>query len=168
MTSLSGSDSADAKYASTGPDEGRVSSSDVKMTHVGCTLESWHFYELPHIGNNPNWDYYFVRDITGSVIHIGLRHRQNNSSWKKGANVLFNDILNTFYLRSYVVRYMVKYHWDNVREETLCRHVKIYSFWLTSEHLYALSHTHNNTYHGLFYTNHGTLVGMRNSSTDPP
>ena len=33
----------------------------------------------------------------------------------KEGNVLFNDALNTFYLRSYGVRHMVKYHTDSER-----------------------------------------------------
>ena len=40
--------------------------------------------------------------------------------WKEG-NVLFNDALNTFYLRLYGVRHMVKDH--SAREETRGRHV---------------------------------------------
>ena len=40
--------------------------------------------------------------------------------------VLFNDALNTFYLRLYGVRHMVKDRSD-AREETCCRHIG-YSF----------------------------------------
>ena len=41
--------------------------------------------------------------------------------WRKEGNVLFNDTLNTFYLRLYGVGHMVKDH--SVREETRCRHM---------------------------------------------
>ena len=41
--------------------------------------------------------------------------------WRKEGNVLFNDAINTFYLRLYCVRYMVKDHSDS--EETRCRHI---------------------------------------------
>ena len=41
----------------------------------------------------------------------------------KEGNVLFNDALNTFYLRLYGVRHMVKDHSDSEREETSCRHM---------------------------------------------
>ena len=45
--------------------------------------------------------------------------------WKEG-NVLFNDALNTFYLRLYGVRHMVKDHSDS-ENETRYRHIG-YSF----------------------------------------
>ena len=44
-----------------------------------------------------------------------------------------------------------------------------YSFRLAARVLlYASSHRQDNTYHGLCYTSHGALVGMRNSSMGPP
>ena len=48
---------------------------------------------------------------------------------RKEGHVLFNDALNTFYLRLYGVGYMVKDH--SAREETHCRHMG-YSFRLTA------------------------------------
>ena len=55
-----------------------------------------------------------------------------------------------------------------VRKETCCRHIG-YSYWLTARVLlYAPSHRQDNTYHGLCYTSHGALAGMRNSSMGPP
>ena len=41
---------------------------------------------------------------------------------RKGGNVLFNDALNTFYLRLYGVRYMVKDHSDSERGNPLLPH----------------------------------------------
>ena len=38
---------------------------------------------------------------------------------RKEGNVLFNDALNTFYLRLYGVRHMVKYHSDSEKENPL-------------------------------------------------
>ena len=35
-------------------------------------------------------------------------------------------------------------------------------------YLYAPSHRQESKYRGLYYTSHGTLVGMRNNSTGPP
>ena len=69
------------------------------------------------------------------------------ASWKaifktirKEGNVLFNDTLNTFYLRLYGVRHMVKDHSDSEREKTRCHHMG-YSFWLAARVLlYASSH----------------------------
>ena len=56
---------------------------------------------------------------------------------------LFNDALNTFYLRLYSVRTT-----HIVREETRCRHMG-YSFRLTARVLlYAPSHRQDSTYHG--------------------
>ena len=67
---------------------------------------------------------------------------------RKEGNVLFNDALNTFYLRLYGVGH---------------RHIS-YSFRLTARVLlYAPSHRQDSTYHGLCYTSHGALAGTRNS-----
>ena len=54
------------------------------------------------------------------------------------------------------------------RKETRCRHIG-YSFRLAARVLlYAPSHRQDSTYHGLCYTSHGALAGMRNSSMGPP
>ena len=83
--------------------------------------------------------------------------------WKEG-NVLFNDALNTFYLRLNGVGHMVQNHSDSEREETRCRHMG-YSFRLTARVLlYAPSHRQDSTYHSLCYTSRGALGGTRNSS----
>ena len=100
---------------------------------------------------------------------------------------LFNDALNTFYLRLYGERemfyltthsthfiygYMASDIWLRtiliVRKETRCRHIG-YSYRLTARvRLYAPSHRQDNTYHGLCYTSRGALAGTRNSSMGPP
>ena len=86
--------------------------------------------------------------------------------WKEGI-VLFNNGLNTFYLRLYGVKHMVKYHSDSEREETCCRHMG-YSFRLVARVLlYASSHRQDNTYHSLCYTSLGALAWTRNSSMGP-
>ena len=62
---------------------------------------------------------------------------------------------------------MVKDHSD-MRKETRCRHIG-YSYRLTARVLlYAPSHRHHNTYHGLCYTSREALAGTRNSSMGPP
>ena len=43
--------------------------------------------------------------------------KDHSDSERKEANVLFNDTLNTFYLRLYGIRHMVKDHSDNERKE---------------------------------------------------
>ena len=80
-------------------------------------------------------------------------------------DVLFNDALNTFYLRLYGI-------WLRtiliVRKETHCRHIGS-SFRLPARVLlYAPSHRQDSTYHSLCYTSHGAQAGMRNSSMGPP
>ena len=88
------------------------------------------------------------------------------SVYKEG-NVLFNDTLNTFYLRLYGVRHMVKDYSDSERE-TRCHHIG-YSFRLAARVLlYAPSHRQDSTYHSLCYTSRGALARTRNSSMGPP
>ena len=66
-------------------------------------------------------------------------------------NVLFNDALNTFYLRLYGVRHMVKDHSDSEKGNPL-----------------PPPHRQDSIYHGLCYTSRGALAGTRNSSMGPP
>ena len=81
--------------------------------------------------------------------------------WKDGS-VLFNNVLNTIYLRLYGVRHMVKDLSNRTTQRgNRCRHMG-YSF------RYASSHRQDNTYHGLCYTSRGELAGTRNSSMGPP
>ena len=89
-------------------------------------------------------------------------HYGTNRGRTEGS-VLFNDVLNTFYLRLYGIRHIVKDH-----SETRCRHMG-YFFRLTARALlYTPSHRQDSTYHGLCYTSRGALAGMRNSSMRPP
>ena len=75
-------------------------------------------------------------------------------------NVLFNDALNTFYLRLYGVRHMVKDHSDSEKGNPLPPYR--FSYRLTAKVLlYAPSHRQDNTYHGLCYTSRGALAGAR-------
>ena len=79
-------------------------------------------------------------------------------------NVLFNDALNTFYLRLYCVRNIAKM----VREKTRLRHMG-YSFRVAARVLLcASSHRHDITYHGLRYTSRGALARTRNRWMGPP
>ena len=81
----------------------------------------------------------------------------------KEGNVLFNDALNTFYLWLYGIRHMVKHDSESERGNPLLPHG--YSFQLAARVLlYTSFHRQDNTYHGLCYTSHGALVGMRNRS----
>ena len=90
-------------------------------------------------------------------------HTHTHTHERNEGNVLFNDALNTFYLRLYGIRHMVMTS-HIMREETRCRHMG-YSFRLTAKVLlYVPSHRHDNTYHVLCYTSRGALAGTRNSS----
>ena len=82
-------------------------------------------------------------------------------------DVLFNDALNTFYLRLYGVRHMVKDHSDSEKGNPLPPHRLLLSI-NSKVLLYAPSHRQDNTYNGLCYTSRGALAGTRNSSMGPP
>ena len=84
---------------------------------------------------------------------------------RKKGNVLFNDTLNTFYLRLYGVGHMVKDHSDNERGNLLPPHGLLFP--ISSKGSF-ICHTQDNTYHSLCYTSHGALAGTRNSSMGPP
>ena len=81
-----------------------------------------------------------------------LTVRQTQYLGKKEGNVLFNDTLNTFYLRRYSIRHnMTKDHSDSERGNHMG-----YSFRLTARVLlYAPSHRQDSTYQGLCYTSRG-------------
>ena len=88
------------------------------------------------------------------VCILLLKSKTLFKKWRE-RNVLFNDALNTFYLRLYVVRNMVKDHSDSDM---------VHSFRLAARVLlYAPSHRKDNTYHGLCCTSHGALSRTRNS-----
>ena len=76
-------------------------------------------------------------------------------------NVLFNDALNTFYLRLYGVRHMVKDHSDSEKGNPLPAHRLLLSINSKVFFIYAPSHRQDNPYHGLCYTSCGALTGTR-------
>ena len=80
---------------------------------------------------------------------------------KKEGDVLFNDTLNTFYLRLSGIGHMVKDHLDSERRH-LCHHYMCYSFRLAAKALFRHHPRQDSTYHSLYYTSHGALAGMRN------
>ena len=114
----------------------------------------------------PVMEHWLEREIAQWVHHEQmLYHRATSHSNRKEGNVLF-DILNTFYLRLYGIRHVVKNH--SAREESRCHHIG-YSFRLAARVLlYASSHRQDNTYHGLCYTSHEVLAKTRNNSMGPP
>ena len=81
----------------------------------------------------------------------------NKNVFAREGSVLFNDALNTFYLRLYGVGHMEKDHSDSKRGNPLPPHG--YSFRLTARVLlYAQSHRQDNTYHGLCYTSREVVL----------
>ena len=101
------------------------------------------------------------------VVERSSQCRTTDITRERERNVLFNDTLNTFYLRLYGVRHMGKDH-SSSEKGNRCRHIG-YSYRLTARVLlYAPSHRQDNTYHSLCYTSRGALAGTRNSSVGPP
>ena len=71
------------------------------------------------------------------------------------------------FLYSYMASDMVKDHSDRERGNQLPPHRLLLSP-ISRVLLYASSHRHDNTYHGLCYNSRETLAGTRNSSMGPP
>ena len=82
---------------------------------------------------------------------------------RKEGNVLFNDALNTFYLRLYGVKHMVKDHFDSEKGNSLPPHGLLFQL-AARVLLYAPSHRQDSTYHGFCYTSRGALAGTRQVS----
>ena len=76
---------------------------------------------------------------------------------RKEGNVLFNDALNTFYLRLYGVRHMVKDHSDSEKGNPLPPHSLLLSINSKGSFICTIPQTG-------CYISRGTLAGMRNSS----
>ena len=114
----------------------------------------------------------------GSSDHTCAGRSSHSDSWhslgrlfaqlKKERNVLFNDALNTFYLRLYGVRHMVKDHSDSEKGNSLPPHRLLLSINSKGSFICTIPHRQDNTYHGLCYTSRGALAGTRNSSMGPP
>ena len=85
---------------------------------------------------------------------------------RKG-NVLFNDALNTFHLRLYGVRHMVKDHSDSERGNPLPPHGLLFPNSSKGSFICNIPQQ-DNIYHGLYYTSRAALAGTRNSSMGPP
>ena len=72
-----------------------------------------------------------MRVFICTFVNIGRSQTTINSVmsslYRKERNVLFNDALNTFYLRLYGVRHMVKDHSDSERGNPLPPHGLLFS-----------------------------------------
>ena len=61
------------------------------------------------------------------ALHLPIGPLKTCYGWERKGNVLFNDALNTFYLRLYGVRHMVKDHSDSERGNPLPPHGLLFS-----------------------------------------
>ena len=100
-----------------------------------------------------------------TLSRICRRYNGRYAPWyaqegRKKGNDLFNDALNTFYLRLHDIGHMVKDHSDSESKPAAAT-------WAARVLLYASSHRQDNTYHDLCYTSRGALTGTRNSSMGP-
>ena len=80
--------------------------------------------------------------------------------------VLFNNALNTFYLRLYGVRHMVKDHSDSEKGNPLPPHRLLFP--INSKGSFICTIPDRIAHNGLCYTSRGALAGTRNSSMGPP
>ena len=87
-----------------------------------------------------------------------LSHCTTMACGKQEGNYVFNDALNTFYLRLYGITYMVKDYSDSERGNLLPH--QGYFFQLAARVLlYAPFHRQDSTYHGLCYISCEALAG---------
>ena len=103
--------------------------------------------------------YTYIRKYTHTCLSTYLHTYMQTY----GMNVLFNDALNTFYLRLYGVGHMVKDHSDSERENPLPPHGLLFPI-ISKGSFICTVPQQDSTYHGLCYTSRGT----RNSSMGPP
>ena len=103
-----------------------------------------------------------MRNILNSKVDDSKQEAETNYEQdvdfgRKEGNVLFNDALNTFYLRLYGVGHMVEDHSNSERGNPLPPHGLLFPI-----------NRQDSTYHGRCYTSRGALAGTRNSSMGPP
>ena len=115
--------------------------------------------------DKPVVDHWLERKITQTAAGSTEKDRSDDRPLQRRARyrlsyipLLFNNALNTFYLRLYGVEHMVKDHSDSERQNPLLPHGLLFPVLL-----YAPSHRQDSTYHSLCYTSHGALAGTRNS-----
>ena len=86
-----------------------------------------------------------------------VKDHSDSEKGRKEGNVLFNDALNTFYLRLYGVRHMVKDHSDSEKGNPLPPHRLLLSI-----------NSKGSTVIWTLTQLCGALAGTRNSSMGPP
>ena len=98
----------------------RCSAMIIKMNDGSCNHMTW-----PSAARNSAAVY--ERDLRPTLPEVSVRRTQNQllgvrKEGRKEGNVLFNDALNTFYLRLYGIRHMVKNHSESERGNPLPPH----------------------------------------------
>ena len=84
--------------------------------------------------------YWTQQDTNGAVIVAKTGNRVRCDQRKEG-NVLFNDALNTFYLRLYGVKHMVKDHSDSERGNPLPPHELLFLISSKGSFICTIPHT---------------------------
>ena len=90
---------------------------------------------------------------------IGWSTHPHGQLFRGEITVLFNDALNTFYLRLYGVGHMVKDHYDSEKGNSLPPNRLLFP--INSKGSFICIRQ-DNTYHGFCYTSRGALAGTRN------
>ena len=75
------------------------------------------------------------------ILHFSSLSSLNAMSRERERNVLFNDALNTFYLRLYGVRHMVKDHSDSEKGNPLPPHRLLLSINSKGSFIYTIPQT---------------------------
>ena len=79
--------------------------------------------------------------LSGTRAVQGSHPFRCSSHIQEGANVVFNDAINTFYLRLYGVGHMVKDHSDSERGNPLLPHGLLFPISSTDSFICTIPHT---------------------------
>ena len=146
-----------------------MESTDRWSNGLGCLTTKCH-YEYQELKGGGGLATVFTHTHIHTRTHgfpTSQYSRLQSLNWMYGkeerkGNVLFNDALNTFYLRLYGVRHMVKDHSDSERGNPLPPHRLLFSIDSKGYFICTIPRQ-DNTYHGLCYTCRAALAGTRNS-----
>ena len=126
------------------------------LRRFGFVLDqyTWYIHHACHAGKHDHdgWLWITVRPVP--------------KRGRKEENVLFNDALNTFYLRLYGVRHMVTDHSDSEKGNPLPPHWLLFPISSKGSFIWTIPDRIAHT--KACYTSRGALAGMRNSSMGPP
>ena len=101
----------------------------------------------------------FVVDFYGVLLFVVVYRKEG----RKEGTVLFNDALDTFYLRLYGIDHMVNDHSDSERGNPLPPPGLLFPINSKGSFI-CTTLRQDSTYHGLCYTSRGALAGTRNST----